>query len=124
MRTIAYIIGLAIIFFVGLIAITYNQQEVTVTYYFSRSWTGRLWMIILASFVAGAVMAFALAYLSLLREKIRYGFMARKAASLEEEIKSLKQRPMPDEQPVFPAVAASITARSEGMSQAALPAKQ
>ncbi|MDH5639551.1 MAG: LapA family protein [Nitrospinota bacterium] len=112
MRIIAFLVGLAIFLLVVGIAIT-NQQEVTVTYYFSRSWTGKLWMAIMASFGAGVMMAIAFSSLLIVREKFRVGMLNRKTGRLEEEVKSLRQRPMPDEHPVFPSVAA-ISPPSQG----------
>ncbi|MDH5510480.1 MAG: LapA family protein [Nitrospinota bacterium] len=108
----AFLIGLAIFLLVVGIAIT-NQQEVTVTYYFGHSWTGKLWVAIMASFGAGVLMATAFSSLLLVREKLRFGMLNRKTGRLEEEVKSLRQRPMPDEHPVFPPVAA-ISPPSQG----------
>ena len=114
MRAIGFLVGLAIILFVGVVAVTNNQQEVTVTYFFGRSWTGRLWISLLASFGAGAVVALLFASFFMIREKVRSSMLSRKVSKLEEEVKSLKQRPMPDEHPVFPAVASSALPAKSG----------
>jgi len=114
MKTIVFLIGLAIFFLVVAIAIT-NQQEVTVTYFYDRSWTGRLWVVIMASFATGALMATVFAALLLLREKFRFSMLNRKTGKLEDEVKSLRQRPLPDEHPVFPSVASmSTTGQTSG----------
>jgi len=119
MRTIAFLIGLAIFLLVAGIAIT-NQQEVTVTYFYGRSWSGKLWVAIMASFFAGALMAILFSSLLIVREKFRVGMLNRKTGRLEDEIKSLRQRPMPDEHPVFPSVA-SISTQGQGKAGSQAP---
>jgi len=110
--------GLAAILFIGLIAVTNNQQEVTITYFFGGdSWTGRLWIALLASFSAGAVAASLFCSFFIIREKLRGGALSRKVSKLEEEVKALKQRPMPDEQLVFPVDPAAIAPRATHSAQ-------
>ena len=99
------------ILLVGAIAISNNQQEVTVAYYLGKSWTGKLWLALVAAFLAGLASASIFAGFFLIRGSVRLGILSRKHARLEEELRSIKEKPLPDERPVFlsePAAAPAV----------------
>jgi len=111
MRVAGFLLGLAVILFAGMIALANNQQDVTVIYFLGKSWSGRLWMALVAAFVAGGASMLVFTGFFIVRGRIRMGLLARKAARLEEEIQSMKQKPLPDERPVFPAEPAPAAGR-------------
>ncbi len=102
MTAIKFVLGLLAIFVLVTFAIE-NQQDVEVSYYFGYNFSAKLWLAIMASFAAGAILAGIGAGFSVLREKGRNWSLSRKVDRLEKEVSELKQRPLPDEPDVYPA---------------------
>ena len=109
MRAAGFLLGLAVILVVGMIAISNNQQEVTVIYFFGKSWTGKLWLALVAAFLGGLASASIFAGFFLVRGSVRLSLLSRKHSRLEEELRSLREKPLPEERPVFPSEPASPT---------------
>lgn len=100
MMAVKFLIGLLAIFALVTFAAK-NQQDVVISYYFDYEIGVKLWVAILASFIAGGALASIGAGFSLMKEKSRRWKLARQNAKLEEELNSLKQKPMPDEPSVY-----------------------
>ena len=101
MMAAKFIIGLLVIFALLTFAVK-NQQDVLVSYFFGYQISAKLWVAILASFAIGAVIASIGAGFSVMKLKSRNWSLARKMAKVEEELNSIKQKPMPDEPSVYP----------------------
>ncbi len=103
MMAVKFVIGLLIAFFLVTFAAK-NQQEVIVSYYLGYSFDVKLWVAILASFAMGAVITFIAAGLSMLKQQSRIWSLNRKVLKVEKELDDLKQKPLPDEPSVYPAL--------------------
>lgn len=100
MMAVKFLIGLLAIFALVSFAVN-NQQDVVISYYFDYEIGVKLWVAILASFILGGALASIAAGFSLMKEKSRRWKLARQNTKLEEELNSLKQKPMPDEPSVY-----------------------
>jgi len=102
MKAVKFVLGLLVIFILVTFAIK-NQQEVLISYYYGYNFNAQLWLAILASFAAGAILAGIGSGFSLLRLKARNWSQSRKIDRLGKKISELEQRPRPDEPAVYPA---------------------
>lgn len=95
------LLGLLLIL-VGVTFAAKNPQPVTILYHFGLHYETYLWVVVVASFLAGAIVA-ALAWswsaFKAGRDKRK---LRKKVAHLEEELATLRKRPLPDEPPVYP----------------------
>ncbi|MGK7345624.1 MAG: LapA family protein [Candidatus Nitrospinota bacterium M3_3B_026] len=125
MLAVKLVLGLIIVFFLVTFAVK-NQGMVDISYFFGYEYTVRLWVAILASFGAGALLAGLGWAVSSLREKGRNWRLSRKVSRLEKELTELKQKPLPDEPGVYPVPgeepAASLPIAAETFSRTLPPA--
>lgn len=101
MMAVKFVLGLLAIFILVTFAIN-NQQTVEISYYFGHNYSAKLWLAIMISFIAGAVLAGIGASFSILRVKAKNWSLSRKLGRLEKELGELKQKPLPDEPDVYP----------------------
>lgn len=109
MMAAKFVLGLLAIFVLITFAIN-NQQTIELSYYFGYEYSVKLWLLIMGAFATGALLAGVGASFSLLRVKGRNWSLSRKMGRLEKEVSELKQKPLPDEPDVYPALESSAPA--------------
>ncbi len=81
-----------------------NPQSADIFYFFGLEYNTRVWVIALAPLAAGAIITSIVFGYYLFKEKGKSWMLSRKVDKLEEELKELKQRPLPDLPGVYPSL--------------------
>ncbi len=96
------LLGLIVIL-LGVTFAAKNPETVTVAYHFGLHYQTYLWVVVVVSFALGVVMTLLAWGWSAFKASREKGRLRKRIAKLEEELATLKKRPLPDEPPVYPA---------------------
>lgn len=97
------LLGLLVVLFIITFA-GQNPQSADIFYFFGLEYNTRVWMVALAPLGVGMALMAILFGFYLFKEKGRNWMLLRKVDKLEEEVKELKQRPLPDLPGVYPSL--------------------
>lgn len=95
-------LGLLLLLVLSLLAWA-NNSDVELTYYIGEKKTVKLWVALFGSLGIGFLLGGAGWLFTFLRLSASNKGLAWKVEKLEQEIAELRQKPLPDELPVYPA---------------------